>query len=206
MKFDTSLAKAIGFFAGIATLIVTGFAIWDRVKPHREPSAELVATVSSGPYILPFFVEEKFDMLHKAEDLRVIIDSSQALLAIKDKQLREKIGVEISENLSQYMREYRSEILRGSKFTPVTKYWNIEVENKGTNVAKNVRLRLPTLAYIKLSRENYKSESNYSNLVELKELQPLERASISAWYGGFTIGQDEFRLTHSDGIGRIIQK
>ena len=66
MKFDTPLAKAIGFFAGVATLLVTGFAIWDRVKPHRAPSAELVATVSSGRYVLPFFVEENFDRLHKA--------------------------------------------------------------------------------------------------------------------------------------------
>ena len=138
--------------------------------------------------------------------MRVIIDNSQVLLDIKDKQLRDKIGVEISENLSKYMQKYRSEVLWGSEFTPVRKYWDIEVENKGSNVAKNVRLRLPTIAHIKLSRENYKNESNYSNLIELNELQPLEKVSISAWYGGFTIGQDEFRLTHSDGIGRIIQK
>ena len=116
------------------------------------------------------------------------IENSAVLSDIKDKNMRERIMAELSKRLSDYMWNQKYYVLQGAigpgleaaKLTRLDGYWDIVLENKGSMAAKNVRLKLPGLAYTRITREKYDDNSTYASLIEVNELQPLEKLSIEA--------------------------
>ncbi len=213
------MIKWLAIITTLCAVIGTSIAAWNwwKARPEKsanlvvEKSADLVATVSSGPYILPFIVEERFEELGKQDVLQKEIEKSQALVTIQDKDLREKIVAQISEHLSDYIWKRRYYVLEGTLGPGPTitggleKYWEIDIENRGSIVAKSVKLRLPRLAYAKVIRENYETKTDYLNVIELHGIQPLEKVSITVWQAD-RFGEDKFNLTHSQGIGKIIRE
>ncbi len=213
MKFDDRTKTWLKIVTVACTLIVTFIAVskWWQSSPVSESRVVLVASVSSGWFKLPFIVRERFFELSNPDRLRKEIDASQALSAIKDNAMRETIIDKVSKHLSNYMFDHSLYVLRGAispgkdPFYVIDKYWDIEVENKGSVIAKGVRLRLPGLAYVEFKSEKGPLENNYTSMIEIKELHPLEKISIEAWQTG--VGHDDdFRLTHAEGVGRVLRK
>jgi hypothetical protein len=194
-----SKLKTIGLILAVPISLIT---IWDWVT---KPSMGLSSVVTYGPFKYPPNLRPilyRIDSLISDSVIRAALDSTQ-LLRTREERL---FGVrDVVRDVRQRVASAIPSHSRTENFGP-RGYWDVQIENTGTQAVRDVRLSLPDAAYSCVYREAESPACSDVPPIRIGDLQPRELIRVTSWTSFEPSAYDgrKIRLTHEEGIGDVV--
>ncbi len=180
----------------IVAIIVGSIQIW---KYFKSPKPKLSAVVRCFPFKLSQALADEF---RNISVLKHLIYTYSIHFQAPTTNLKDKLADMFTDLFK---------CLKGFKHLPdcddFYDVWWAEVMNKGSKTCESVVLRLPLAELALIERQGIENQViEVEGIIELNNLAPLDKVSVTAWARGIGISESELkevRLSFKEGIGKV---
>ena len=194
--------------AVVVGLILSGITLYNWGSQFF--SHDVVARLEPGAFAIPPQLESFYNKL--ASDLR---NDSFAKRVLSDPSFKSAYFLkDLSEDQKDSIVQRVASLLPNDTsitipydFRGLEAYWSGNVTNSSKTTVTNVQLYIRSAKFVLVKRDdNSTAPQSVENLITIGDLRPAETVQLSIWCRlGFSYwSNDDVRLTHSSGVGKVV--